>query len=167
MTFSRIHVTRAVSLREFIDMSSTGNILLGSDVHIHNLRNMIVGKILDEHFSETEVHVRFADPKELRSGLGLLKKIAADGVPVYVWTTEQEADISEPELSTVIIKPDFPVASENFLIVATPADARSLVWWSTNGHTRAPNYNDVIGLLITKPDDTQALLLKIHSILKM
>lgn len=167
MTFSRIHVAHAVSLREFIDMSSTGNILLGNDTHLRNLRNMIVGKILDERFSGAEIHVRFSERKDIDSELSLLKRIASSGVPVYIWATEQESNLTEPGLNIVVIQPDSPVASENFLIVATPTDARSLVWWNTNGsHTHTTTEADVIGLLITKPDDTRNLLSKIHSVMK-
>jgi hypothetical protein len=85
-----------------------------------------------------------------------------------VWTTEKEAESNQFGQNTVIINENFPIASENFLIVATLSDARSLVWWASG--YRAPEATsrksgEVIGLLVTYPDETRHLLSKIHSVL--
>jgi hypothetical protein len=168
MTFSRIHVSEAFSLREFINVENTGNILLGNQAHISSFVSVIVQKILGGRLSDAEVHVRLSDHRQLRGEIELFKQLAAAGVPIYVWTTEKEAESNQFGQNTVIINENFPIASENFLIVATLSDARSLVWWASG--YRAPEATsrksgEVIGLLVTYPDETRHLLSKIHSVL--
>lgn len=168
MTCSRIHVSEAFSLREFINVENTGNILLGNQAHISSFISVIVQKILGGRLGGAEVHVRLSDHRSLRGEIDLLKQLAAAGVPIYVWTTEEEAGNNQFAQNTVIINENFPIASENFLIVATLSDARSLVWWASG--YRAPEATsrkpgEVIGMLVTYPDETRHLLSKIHAAL--
>lgn len=176
MTYSRHVVAHAISLRDFVDMGSTGNILLSSDRHIINVKQMIMGKMLSQHTRESEVHIRLsadADWDEYRHDL--LRLIEA-GNSIYVWMTPQEAeslDIPLNVINPVMIDHSFPVAAENFMIVATPLEARTLIWWSpevSDASSIAMWFEGITepsvhGVLATDPDDTRRLLSKIRAAL--
>lgn len=173
MTYSRYAVAHAISMRDFVDMSSTGNILLGSDRHILNVRQMIMGKILPQHangWGQVEIHIRLSNGANWDDQRDDLMRLIEAGNSVYVWMTQQEAerlDVDRNSINPVIIDHSFPVAAENFMIVTSPLEARSLIWWVPGQGLLVDDSADpsVYGVLITDPDETRRLLVKIRAVL--
>lgn len=185
MTYSRHVVAHAISLRDFVDMGSTGNILLSSDRHIVNVKQMIMGKILPQHANhsgEVEVHVRLSagaardEHQHQHQHRDDLLRLIDGGNRVYVWMTPQEAetlDIPLNAINPVMIDHSFPVAAENFMIVSTPLEARTLIWWDSEADYHSGievlfegiTESGVRGVLATDPDDTRRLLSKLRAAL--
>lgn len=174
MTYSRHAVAHAISMRDFVDMSNTGNILLGSDRHILNVRQMIMGKILPQKGSgQVEIHIRLSSGVSWDEQRDELNRLIEAGNSLYVWMTPQEAERMDVDLNSinpVIIDHNFPVAAENFMIVATPLEARSLIWWVPDKSGVESLLDErvepgVYGVLVTDPDETRRLLVKIRAVL--
>lgn len=167
MSISRIPVTHALSLRDYINLENTSNILLGSEAHISHFLDIIIEKTLAGRGVEAEIHLRFADQQFLRSELELIKRLISNGVEIYVWLTEEEAESIQPDHNIVIIKRTYPIAAENFLIAATRTDARSLIWWKPANRSTEPGkkQQEVAGLLITYPDETRRLMAHLQAAL--
>jgi hypothetical protein len=166
MTVSIIPMNRLISLREMIDLSDTGNILLQSNMHIIKFRNILLEKIRAGQAQDIHIHVRLNMGQALQDELALYEELVASGAHITVWATASEFKLMERKLNAVIISPSSPIVEESFIIITTGYDGRALITWTPDDPAPHTTVSNIRGVLITNPDETKRLLAKIDALVQ-
>jgi hypothetical protein len=165
MTLSIYQLNKNVSIRDMLDVYSSGNILIEGEEQFNKIKQILLNRILENAAPPGEIHIRFSfkGNESLEDDLAFLEKLAAAGIPVTIWVSDEESARLQNRFNVVVVKPDLAIAGESFVITSFNDAGRTLVFWNTE---YLKDKRSAKGVFVTDPEATAALLAKIHSVLE-